>query len=68
VATSEIFVDRRGERNVPKRYLKDAEWYSDKYLGEGYYVADPDNDDRFCAVCYVSMARSARRELDRVCG
>jgi hypothetical protein len=50
VATSEIFVDRRGERNVPKRYLKDAEWYSDKYLGEGYYVADPDDDDRFCAV------------------
>jgi hypothetical protein len=50
VATSVIFVDRRGERNVPKRYLKDAEWYSDKYLGEGYYVADPDEDDRFCAV------------------
>jgi hypothetical protein len=50
VATSEIFVDRRGERNVPRRYLKDAEWYSDKYLGEGYYVADPDDDDRFCAV------------------
>jgi hypothetical protein len=50
VATSEVFVDRRGERNVPKRYLKDAEWYSDKYLGEGYYVADPDEEDRFCAV------------------
>jgi hypothetical protein len=50
VATSEIFVDRRGERNVPKRYLKDAEWYLDKYLGEGYYVADPDDEDRFCAV------------------
>jgi hypothetical protein len=50
VATSVIFVDRRGERNVPKRYLKDAEWYPDKYLGEGYYVADPDDEDRFCAV------------------
>jgi hypothetical protein len=50
VATSEIFVSRRGEQNVPKRYLKDAEWYQDKYLGEGYYVADPDDDDRFCAV------------------
>jgi hypothetical protein len=50
VATSVIFVDRRGERNVPKRYLKDAEWYPDKYLGEGYYVADPDDKDRFCAV------------------
>jgi hypothetical protein len=50
VATSVLFVDRRGERNVPRRYLKDAEWYQDKYLGEGYYVADPDDEDRFCAV------------------
>jgi hypothetical protein len=50
VATSVILVDRRGERNIPKKYLKDAEWYTDKYLGEGYYVADPDNDNRFCAV------------------
>jgi hypothetical protein len=50
VATSDILVERRGERNVPKRYLKGAEWYTDKYLGEGYYVADPDEDDTFCAV------------------
>jgi hypothetical protein len=50
VATSVILVDRRGERNVPRRYLKDVEWYQDKYLGEGYYVADPGDDDRFCAV------------------
>jgi hypothetical protein len=50
VATSVSIVDRRGERNVPKRYLKDAEWYTDKYLGDGYYVADPDKDDTFCAV------------------
>jgi hypothetical protein len=50
VATSVILVERRGERNVPKRYLRDAEWYTDKYLGEGYYVADPDDKDRFCAV------------------
>jgi hypothetical protein len=50
VATSVILVERRGERNIPKRYLKDAEWYTDKYLGEGYYVADPDDDDRFYAV------------------
>jgi hypothetical protein len=50
VATSVILVNRRGERNVPRRYLKDAEWYPDKYLGEGYYVADPDDEDRFCAV------------------
>jgi hypothetical protein len=50
VATSVIFVDRRGERNVPKRYLKDTEWYTDKYLGEGYYVTDPDKDETFCTV------------------
>jgi hypothetical protein len=50
VATSVSIVNQRGERNVPKRYLKDAEWYTDKYLGDGYYVADPDEDDTFCAV------------------
>jgi hypothetical protein len=50
VATSVSIVNRWGERNVPKRYLKDAEWYTDKYLGEGYYVADPDIDDTFCTV------------------
>jgi hypothetical protein len=50
VATSVSIVDRRGEQNVPKRYLKDAEWYTDKYLGDGYYVADPDEDDTFCTV------------------
>jgi hypothetical protein len=50
VATSVSLVDRRGERNVPKRYLKDAEWYTDKYLGDGYYVADPDDNNTFCTV------------------
>jgi hypothetical protein len=50
VATSVSIVERRGERNVPRRYLKDAEWHTDKYLGEGYYVADPDEDDTFCTV------------------
>jgi hypothetical protein len=50
VATSVSIVKRRGEQNVPKRYLKDAEGYTDKYLGNGYYVADPDKDDTFCAV------------------
>jgi hypothetical protein len=50
MATSVSLVKRRGERNVPKRYLKDAEWYTDKYLGNGYYVTDPDEDDVFCAV------------------
>jgi hypothetical protein len=50
VATLVSLVDRRGEQNVPKRYLKDMEWYTNKHLGEGYYVADPDNEDLFCAV------------------
>jgi hypothetical protein len=50
MATSVIIVDQRGERNVPKRYLKDAEWYTNKYLGEGYYVAYPDDNNTFCAV------------------
>jgi hypothetical protein len=50
VATSVSIVDRQGERNIPKRYLKDAEWYTDKYLGDGYYVADPDDPNTFCAV------------------
>jgi hypothetical protein len=44
VATSTVFIDRRGERNVPKRYLKEAEWYADGYLGTGYYTTDPDSD------------------------
>jgi hypothetical protein len=39
-----------GGWNVPKRYLKDAEWYTNKYLGNGYYIADPDKEDTFCAV------------------
>jgi hypothetical protein len=50
VATSVSLVERRGEQNVPKRYLKDTEWCTDKYLGDGYYVADPDKEDVFCAV------------------
>jgi hypothetical protein len=40
-----ILVERRGERNVPRRYLKGAEWHEDKYLGTGYYCSDPDSDD-----------------------
>jgi hypothetical protein len=44
VATSTVFTDRRGEHNIPKRYLKEAEWYSNGYLGEGYYTTDPDSD------------------------
>jgi hypothetical protein len=44
VATSTSFTDRRGERNVPKRYLKEAEWFTNGYLGAGYYTADPDSE------------------------
>jgi hypothetical protein len=45
VATSTAFIDRRGECNVPKRYLKDAEWHEDAYLGVDYYCSDPDSED-----------------------
>jgi hypothetical protein len=44
VATSVSIVERRGERNIPKRYLKDTEWYTDKYLGDGYCY-DSDGKD-----------------------
>ena len=37
------YIDRRGERHVPKRYLKEADWNEDGSLGTGYYTADPDN-------------------------
>ena len=42
-ATTLKYLDRRGERNVPKRYLKEADWCEDGPLGTGYYIADPDN-------------------------
>jgi hypothetical protein len=45
VATSTAFIDRRGEHNVPRRYLKDAEWHKDRYLGTGYYCSDPDSEN-----------------------
>ena len=37
-------LERRGERNVPKRYLKNAEWTKRGPLGAGYYIGDPDDD------------------------
>ena len=37
------YLDRRGERNVPKRYLKDADWCEDGPLEAGYYIADSDD-------------------------
>jgi hypothetical protein len=45
VANSTAFVERRGECNVPKRYLKDAKWHEDRYLGTGYYCSDPDSEN-----------------------
>ena len=42
-ATTLEYLDRRGERNVPKRYLKEADWNKDGPLGAGYYTADPDD-------------------------
>ena len=42
-ATVLEYLDRRGERNVPKRYLKEANWCEDGPLGTGYYIADPDD-------------------------
>ena len=42
-ATTTEHLDRRGERNVPKRYLKEADWCEEGPLGAGYYTADPDD-------------------------
>ena len=44
------YLERRGERNVPKRYLKDADWCEDGPLGAGYYIADPDDPSILIAV------------------
>ena len=42
-ATTLEYLDRRGEQNVPKRYLKEADWCEDGPLRTGYYIADPDD-------------------------
>ena len=44
------YLEQRGERNVPKRYLKDTDWCEDGPLGMGYYIADPDNPSVLIAV------------------
>ena len=44
MASTEL-VERRGERNVPKRYLKSARWLKQGSLGEGYY-APGEKDDK----------------------
>ena len=42
-ATTLEYLDCRGECNVPKRYLKEADWCKDGTLGARYYIADPDD-------------------------
>ena len=42
-ATTLDYLKRRGERNIPKRYLKGADWCGEGPLGKGYYTADPDD-------------------------
>ena len=42
-ATTLDYLDQRGECNVPKRYLKEADWCKDGTLGAGYYIAGLDN-------------------------
>ena len=37
-------LERRGEHNVPKRYLKNTEWAKKGPLGAGYYIGDPDDE------------------------
>ena len=38
-ATTTEYIDRRGEQNVPKRYLKEADWCEDGPLRTRYYIA-----------------------------
>ena len=42
-ATTTEYIDQRGERNIPKRYLKEADWCKDGPLRTGYYIADLDD-------------------------
>ena len=39
-------LERRGEHNIPKRYLKNAEWTKKGPLGTGYYIGDPDDESK----------------------
>ena len=44
------YLERRGERNVPKIYLKDADWCESGPLGKGYYIVDSDDPSVLIAV------------------
>ena len=37
-------LERRGECNIPKRYLKNVEWAKQGPLGVGYYIGDLDDE------------------------
>ena len=50
LATTIDYLERRGEHNVPKRYLKDADWCEEGPLGSGYYIADSDDPSILIAV------------------
>ena len=49
-ATIVQYLDQRGECNLLKRYLKEADWCKDRPLGAGYYVANPDDPSVLIAV------------------
>ena len=47
VPTKEYYLDRRGDRNIPLRYIKAAEWVErreDQDLSPGYYALDDDSN------------------------
>jgi hypothetical protein len=49
--TITAYITHRGEQNVPKQYLKEAEWL-DKDYGWGYYTTsnDPNDDNTLIAI------------------
>jgi hypothetical protein len=49
--TITTYISRRGEQNIPKRYIKEAKWL-DKEYSWGYYTTsnNPTDDDTFIAV------------------
>ena len=47
VPTKEYHLSQRGDRNIPLRYLKGAEWIEhkeDQDLSPGYYATSDDSD------------------------
>jgi hypothetical protein len=49
--TITTYIARRGEQNIPKRYLKEAEWLDKDYSWEYYTTSnDPNDDNTFLAI------------------